>query len=61
MYLLERTVTCPSCWEQIDLELDLSGESQDYVEDCSVCCRPMRIRLDIENGELVDFTVDSAV
>lgn len=60
MYLLERTVTCPSCWEAIDLELDLSGEGQDYVEDCSVCCRPMRIRFEIDNGELVDFSVDSA-
>ena len=45
MYLLERTITCPSCWEGIDIELDLSGEGQDYVEDCSVCCRPMRISL----------------
>jgi len=60
MYLLERTVTCPSCWEAIELELDLSGEGQDYVEDCSVCCRPMRIRFSVEDGELVDFAVESA-
>ena len=58
--LLERTVICPCCWESIDLQLDLSGEAQDYVEDCSVCCRPMRISYTVYNGELGDFEVESA-
>jgi len=60
MYLLERTVTCPSCWEPISLELDLSGEGQDYIEDCAVCCRPMRIRYEVAAGELAEFDVESA-
>ena len=58
--LLERTVICPSCWEPVDLQLDLSGEDQDYVEDCSVCCRPMQISYTVYNGELGDFQVESA-
>lgn len=60
MYLLERIVTCPSCWEPVTLQLDLSGEDQDYVEDCAVCCRPMRIQFSVWDGELADLQVESA-
>ena len=38
------TITCPYCWESIEVALDLSVEEQQYVEDCSVCCRPIVIR-----------------
>jgi hypothetical protein len=43
--LEEATVTCPCCWEEIVLEVDLSAGSASYTEDCSVCCRPMLVRL----------------
>lgn len=40
----EATVTCPYCAEQVGIALDPgSGESQDYVEDCPVCCRPWTV------------------
>ncbi|PPE74965.1 CPXCG motif-containing cysteine-rich protein [Solimonas fluminis] len=49
--LEEAVVTCPACWEQIVLELDLSGGSAVYAEDCPVCCRPMTVRLTVgEDG-----------
>lgn len=40
------TYECPYCGEAIDLLLDDSAGAQDYVEDCAVCCRPMRIVMD---------------
>lgn len=40
-------VTCPACWEVISLTVDLSAGSAVYTEDCSVCCRPMIVRLDV--------------
>jgi len=43
-------VTCPACWETIELTLDLSAGSQTYTEDCSVCCRPMTVRLYVGPG-----------
>ena len=52
------TVTCPYCWEQISLMLDLSEPSQDYMEDCPVCCHPMRVVATAEDGELVDVQVE---
>lgn len=33
---------CPYCGERIEVVLDLSmGDHQEYIEDCSVCCRPI--------------------
>lgn len=44
MELLNQNVTCPYCGESIELLIDDSAAEQDYYEDCSVCCRPIRIR-----------------
>ncbi len=44
------TLNCPYCWESITITLDLSAEDQDFVEDCSVCCAPIAIRLRVEDG-----------
>lgn len=35
---------CPYCGESQKLEIDLSeGLPQEYVSDCTVCCRPMEV------------------
>jgi hypothetical protein len=40
----EATVICPYCGEGVEITLDPgSGASQDYVEDCEVCCQPWRV------------------
>ena len=34
-------VYCPHCGEANEIALDPgSGDDQEYVEDCQVCCRP---------------------
>ena len=38
-------IDCPYCGERIELLIDCSAGSQEYVEDCHVCCRPMEIRV----------------
>lgn len=50
-------VTCPYCWQQIEVTLDLSVEDQRYVEDCSVCCRPIVIRCRVEGNAVVELSV----
>jgi hypothetical protein len=50
-------ITCPYCWETIEVALDLSVEEQQYVEDCSVCCRPIAIRYRVAEGELSEIAV----
>lgn len=42
MSLLETVIiACPYCGEENELVLDISVSRQEYIEDCSVCCRPM--------------------
>ena len=37
-------VVCPYCGAAVDIALDPgSGGTQDYVEDCEVCCQPWRV------------------
>jgi hypothetical protein len=44
----EATYICDACGEAIVIPLDLSeGSSQEYVEDCPVCCRPNVIHVEI--------------
>jgi len=45
-------IQCPYCGEWIGIVVDGSVERQSYVEDCQVCCRPIRIDAGIgEDGE----------
>jgi hypothetical protein len=53
-------VTCPHCWETVTLFVDLSISSQSYVEDCSVCCRPMLISFTTKRGEIEDVQVEAS-
>jgi hypothetical protein len=43
----DHAAQCPYCGEPIVLELDLSAGSQVYVEDCAVCCQPLRVALQV--------------
>ena len=36
-------IDCPVCGEAIEIMVDTSVARQTYVEDCSVCCRPLVI------------------
>ena len=51
-------MTCPYCGEPIEIYVDPGGgERQDYIEDCSVCCRPNLITLIIDDDGEVDVEV----
>jgi hypothetical protein len=41
-------IDCPYCGESIDVLVDASAGDQRYVEDCSVCCRPMVIGVTLD-------------
>ena len=36
-------ITCPYCWETIEILVEPADDEQEYTEDCSVCCRPIRL------------------
>jgi hypothetical protein len=39
--------------------LDLTAGPQSYVEDCEVCCQPISISYDTEDGTVKSFRADS--
>lgn len=39
--LTDTTITCPYCWESIDIVVDHTCGDSHYVEDCQVCCQPI--------------------
>ena len=46
----EGTYICDACGEEIVIPLDASaGASQEYVEDCPVCCRPNVIHVEVDD------------
>jgi hypothetical protein len=50
------TVQCPYCGESFEANVDASGGSHEYVEDCYVCCRPIVFRLTADaDGDLVSL------
>jgi hypothetical protein len=47
-------IDCPYCGEGFDISVDCSAGSQQYVEDCPVCCQPIEIATHVGlNGDLV--------
>lgn len=50
----EASYTCECCGEEIVIPVDASGgHSQQFVEDCPVCCNPMLVRIEIdEDGDV---------
>jgi hypothetical protein len=60
MFETTAEVACPHCGETILLFLDLSVESQSYIEDCSVCCQPMTVSYSASDGELQDLQVEAS-
>jgi transcription elongation factor Elf1 len=51
----EQFFICPHCGELISVLLDLSVSSQNYIEDCEVCCRPIEIRYKVSGDGEVEF------
>ncbi len=60
MFETTADVSCPHCGETITLFLDLSVETQSYIEDCSVCCQPMTVSYAAADGELERVDVEAA-
>ncbi|HUG71072.1 MAG TPA: CPXCG motif-containing cysteine-rich protein [Pirellulaceae bacterium] len=45
----EATYICDACGEEIVVPIDLTqGTSQNYVEDCPVCCRANVIHVEVD-------------
>ncbi|SFC28345.1 Cysteine-rich CPXCG [Marinospirillum celere] len=46
--------TCPYCGSDLELAVDISSGSQEFIEDCEVCCAPITIVTEVDlSGHLL--------
>jgi hypothetical protein len=57
--MIEHFFQCPHCFEEISMLVDPSVRRQEYIEDCEVCCNPIQIQVEIEEGEIMYFEANS--
>lgn len=57
--MTEHFFHCPYCWEMISMLMDASVPRQEYIEDCEVCCNPIKIEPVFENSELISLDIES--
>jgi len=50
-------VFCPYCGQRLELVIDTSESSQQFVTDCEVCCRPFEVHAECEPGEVMSVDV----
>jgi hypothetical protein len=55
--LTSTTIYCPYCGENFETQIDCSVESQEYIEDCYVCCSPIIFSVSADSsGNLIEVT-----
>jgi hypothetical protein len=50
---------CPHCGVHLSIRLDpTGGRKQEFVQDCETCCRPIRISITLEQGQVSEFDAE---
>jgi hypothetical protein len=50
----DQVLSCPYCGEEVEVQVDAVGpSSEQYVEDCSVCCRPWTVSVSRDGEEVI--------
>lgn len=58
---VEKFFKCPYCHQKISMLLDTSvDDTQVYIEDCEVCCRPIQITYSVSEGQITGFSREGA-
>jgi hypothetical protein len=57
--MVEHFFQCPYCLAEISMLVDPSIPSQKYIEDCEVCCNPIEIKVEIDEGIISSFDASS--
>ena len=55
MNVVSKQIYCPYCGESIVAIVDTSVHEQEYIEDCSVCCRPIEMKIVIDGDNTLIF------
>lgn len=46
-----RSIHCPYCGQPLEIAVDISAGTQQYIEDCQVCCRPISMTVILDEGQ----------
>ena len=55
MSLETRSVQCPYCGETVELDIEPLEEAQTFIEDCSVCCRPIQYEVAMNADDEIEI------
>ena len=58
-FITTKDKVCPYCNESVEITLDPGGGStQEYVEDCEVCCQPWTVKVRYGEDGTAEVSVD---
>jgi hypothetical protein len=55
--LEEHTILCPYCGETLEVLIDPQEAGHGYIEDCQVCCRPIRFQVHTDPDGMLEVTL----
>ena len=53
--MIEYDFCCPYCFEFESKLIDFSIKTQNFIEDCEVCCNPIEFNVELQNGIIKSF------
>jgi hypothetical protein len=48
-------VQCPFCDDSFEVRVDASQDGQSLVQECPLCCKTVRLSIDVDDGEVSVF------
>lgn len=59
-YPVHIDVQCPFCGEVSPVTVDATEGSNALIEDCTVCCHPIQLNIECEDGEVLAVDISRA-
>ncbi len=53
--MIEYHFSCPYCFESGLKLIDFTIRSQNFIEDCEVCCNPIDFNIELQDGTITSF------
>ncbi len=53
-------IQCPHCGEHFSLAFDATEGDAEFVIDCEICCRPMTVSFEMNDGHVDNLDVQVA-
>lgn len=53
--MIEHCFSCPYCFEFGLKLIDFTIKSQNFIEDCEICCNPIDFFIELENEIIISF------